>query len=985
MRKIILAAVLGLVLAAGEAQVPGDTTIVISRDGKVTTTTARARTQPTKPKPTSKKAPATLESARKRYMRGDYKGAIADYRKLAESAAKVVEARMGLAECYAMTGKYDDAKGALRAVEARGANDAKWRLLMSRLHATVGQYAPALTQAQKAVDCRPEWAPAIYGLGQALETVGRKEQAVKAYKTVEKSFERAGFTKDAPSLVAAGQVLNRIAILTGQKASTQAQNILHNYLQEAYQRADKTYWPANIAAAELLLEKHKGALAAQEIALAAKINKRLPDVHVGRSVLLLAKFEFEKAITEADKALKINPNRVDAMLVKAATLMRWKKFDQAKPMLAKALAVNPNHLQTLSLAAALHIGTYDPQGAAPYIARVEKINPNYAELHVSIGNWLMAARQFDMAQGHFTKAAKMAPELAGPVTGLGRLYMQTGREKLAKETLEKAFALDDYRADVKNYLNLLTAMESFSVRETPNFIIKVDGRYDEVLLDWIAEVAEKIHKEVTENFQHTPAVKTLVEMFPNQKQFSMRISGRGWLPTIGACTGRVIAMPAPDPLRGGFEQFNWYAVLRHEYTHTVTLSATRNRIPHWFTEACAVSEQPDRRNFKAVSQLVSAVRGGKLYPVDQLSWGFIRRQKGRGRGGRSLAYAQSEWIFEYIEKKKGRKAIIDMLAAFGDGKTQKDIFEQIVGMSEKEFDTNFSEWASRQVSSWGFDASPTPDLKEAKAAAKENDESADAQAELALAYSRRRQWAGAESAARKALDLDPEHERAMGILGAALASRKKYKEAVQVAGRLKEIDPRSASAAQILAKVYVRQRDWELAIPALERYKQILPLDDYGYKELAKIYDQLGQPHRLLPNLVELHRRTMKDPKYARRAADICRASEYSDAAAEALKFYEQVIQINPYDSGTYQAMAAVSLRLGRDERALTAMRSKSLLEPDNARTWAELAMVYYRVATRKKSAQLLAKARSAAEKSIEIDPEGYGKDVLELIGDAKF
>ncbi|KKM70123.1 hypothetical protein LCGC14_1443880, partial [marine sediment metagenome] len=537
----------------------------------------------------------------------------------------------------------------------------------------------------------------LIAAGAALERLGRKSQAVKVYKTIEKPIAKQGFTKDAPSLVAAGRALDRIAILTGQKASEQAENILHNYFQKAYLDVDKSYWPANIAAAELLLAKYKHSQAAAELTLAAKANKRLPDVAVGRGLMHLGKYRFEKAIAQADRALKINPRHADGLVLKAATLMMWRKLDQAEAVLKKVLAFNPNHLETLATLAALEIRRYRPAKAQPYIERVEKVNPNYAQLHVAIGSWLSAVRQFDQAEKHFKRAAEMAPELAGPVTGLGRLYMQTGQEDLAREVLDKAFAIDDYREDVRNYLGLLDSMARFSVRETPHFIIKVDGKHDEVLLDWIADVAEEIHKEVSAHFKHTPPEKTLVELFPNHEQFSVRISGRGWIGTIGACTGRVIAMPAPDPLRGGFGQFNWYAVLRHEYTHAVTLSATRNRIPHWFTEACAVSEQPDRRNFQAVALLVNAVRNGKLYPIKELSWGFIRPQRSRGRGARSLAYAQSEWIFEFIKEEIGPDAIIAMLDGFRDGWTQQRIFKDILHTTEAKFDKDFVAWATKQV------------------------------------------------------------------------------------------------------------------------------------------------------------------------------------------------------------------------------------------------------------------------------------------------
>ena len=972
----------GLLLAEAQGQVLRPD-VYVYHGKKVTT--SRSATQPASDRARTgpaAHAPVTADAAHKLYWKGEYEKAIAAYRRLLADRPGDLRAGIGLAEAYAAVGKYQQARKALEACAEAGRRDADWHVRTSELLSVLGQYDRALSHARRAYAIRPDWAPAVLRLGQALEVLGKKAEAAATYKTVEKAIAKAGFAKDARSLVAAGEVLNRIAILTGQRASEQAQNILHNYLQEAYHRVDKSYWPANLAAGALLLEKHKHRDAAVEFALALKVNKRLPEALVGRGVIHLAAYRFEQAMAEAEKALKVNPRHADALLLKAATLMMWRKFSQVEPVLKQVLDVNPRHLKALSTLAALHYRTLNPDKAGAYIRRVEQVNPNCAELYETIAGWLSAGRQFAQAEVFFKKAMKMAPELAGPVTGLGRLYMQTGREKLAKETLKKAFAIDDYRADVLNYLKLLDQMAGFSVKETEHFIIKVDGKYDQVLLDWIPEVAERIHQEVCADFQHVPPEKTLVEIFPNQWQFSVRISGRGWIPTVGACTGRVIAMPAPDPLRGGFGQFNWAVVLRHEYTHAVTLSATKNRIPHWFTEACAVWEQPDRRNFRAVALLVGAVRSGKLYPVSELSWGFIRPQRSRGRGARSLAYAQSEWIFEYIDQTHGREAIIKMLEGFAAGWSQEKVFREILGTTEAQFDKDFAAWAEQQVASWGFDPAPTPSLAAASKQAKANPDSAKAQADLALALYRRRRRTQAMQAARKALRIEPDNKRALIVLAAALAAGKKYDEAIKVARRLERLDPKSAAAAKTLARCYIASRQWAQAIPALERYKRLLPLDPFGYKELAKIYMQLGQPKEALPNLIELHRRTMKDPKYARQVADIYRAS---DAPEEALHFYKQVIEINPYDAGAYEAMAALALRLKKYDLALKAMRSKSLLEPDNARTWATLAMAYYRVARAKKSRDMLAAARQAAAKAIKIDPEGYGKDVLRIIQRADF
>ena len=980
MRKIALVAAFSALLSLAVSVFRPD--VCVARAGAAPATRPAA-TKPAAAKPAPSKpaaAKGTLRQARQLYWKGRYSDAIKAYKALMDRPAKALDASIGQARACEMIGQYAEGLKALDATARRAARSAEWHLMRSSFLAKTGKYDKALQAARTAVKIRGDWAPAIFRLGEALETLGKKKDAIKAYDALEKAIARKDFSTDARSLVAAGQVLDRYAILTKRKASEQAENILHNYLQKAYMDVDKTYWPANVAAGIFLLTKHKTADAGTEFGLAAKLNAHVPDVHVGQGVIVLQRWQFEKAIAEADKALKINPKHADALLLKASVMMMWRKFDQVGPLADRILKFNPNHLEALSLMAALHVRSHAPDKAKPFIERVEKVNPKYAELHEAIGHWLAAERQFTDAEKHYRKAMELGPELAGPVASLGRLYMQTGQEDLARKTLARASAMDDYREDVRNYVDLLAKMTKFLVRETDHFIIKVDGTYDEGLVDWLAEYAEQMHKDIVKDFEHTPAQKTLVELFPDHRQFSVRITGRGWIGTVGACTGRVIAMPAPDPTRNRFGTFNWAVVLRHEYTHTVTLSATGNRIPHWFTEACAVWEQPDRRNFQAVRILVDALRTGKLYPVKELSWGFIRPDRRRGRTARSLAYAQSEWIFEYVVEKHGYDAIIGMLKGFRDAWPQEKVFKTVLKTTEADFDKGFQAWARQQVRSWGYDPSATPNLAKATAAAKAKPKSADAQAALALAYSRARRHPQAEAAAREALKIDADHVRALEVLAGTLTARKKYDEAIQVAKHLAGVDRKSATAPRVLAACYLARRKFLQAIPHLEAYKQARPLDDYAYKKLADMYTKLAQNDKALPNLIELHRRTMKDATYARRVADIYRTSP---TPQKALHFYEEVVKINPYDAGAYKSMASLYVRGKDHDRAIRAMRSACLIDPKNADAWARLAMVYFRVGQATKSPDRLSEARAAAKKSIELDPQGPGADVLQIIEQA--
>ncbi len=930
---------------------------------------------PDKPK-RAKKIPKTLDECRQFYMKGEYATAARGYQRLVSAEETRISASIGLAESKAIEGKYEEALKAMEAVADSAAADYKWQVAMAELLSTMGRYDDALKHAVRATELKPEYAPAVYICGSLLELLGREQEAVAVYKKMEDIVLGEDWKNDSRSLVALGKILDRYSILTGRKASEQAANILHNYLQEAYQRVDPGDWSANIAAGEFLLSKHRPEQAAKEFELALSKNRRLPDAFVGIAVLQLEGWQFEACLQTADEALKINPNHCNAHLVKAACMMQWRKFDEASANIDNALKANPNQIDALCMAAALQIRLLEPENAKSYIERVEKINPRCWQLYNTIADVLSAGRQFDEAEKYYKTAIEYAPTAAEPVTGLGLLYMQTGDEDKARETLTKANEIDDFRADVVNYLTVLRELEKFQVLETEHFIVKVDGKYDAVLLKQASDYAESIYDEVCGDFNYYPEKKTIIEFFPTHPGFSMRISGRGWIGTVGACTGRVIVLAAPtiEKSRIGFGLYNWPSVIRHEFTHTITLTGTKNRIPHWFTEACAVWQQPDRRNYDAVRMLVAATRAGQLMPVRELDWGFIRPKR---QGDRSLAYAEAEWIMEYIIATYKYPKVIEMLEAFRDGMTQSEVFTRLLGVDEQKFDENFFAWAKEEVRSWGFNPDPPPDIGQSQAAVNASPENAEAQATLALAFLSHGNAAAAEQPARKALDLDPNNTMAIGVLATVLAGKKEYDEAIDLADRLSELDAQSKVAPQVLANCYLAKRSWVNAIKALKMLKQRQPLDPWSYEQLAKIYVQLGKPEEALPNHIELHRRTMNQPQYARQAAEAFRAIGRNDQAVE---YFHMVTDINPYDITAYKAMAEIYMSERKYENAIDAATDMCLVDPKSAEAWTYKAIAYYRFGKAEKNMELLAQARQASEKALELDPECRAGQVLEMI-----
>ena len=143
-------------------------------------------------------------------------------------------------------------------------------------------------------------------------------------------------------------------------------------------------------------------------------------------------------------------------------------------------------------------------------------------------------------------------------------------------------------------------------------------------------------------------MKTFIEVFPTHDAFSVRTTGSPWIGTVGASTGRVIALVSP---RNGQEHAGARSTGRRCCgTNTRTpsrCSMTDNRIPHWFTEGLAVWEEHSPLRWEWVPMLYNAVKKNELFTMDKLTWAFVRPRKPIDR---QLAYAQSFWICTYIEE-----------------------------------------------------------------------------------------------------------------------------------------------------------------------------------------------------------------------------------------------------------------------------------------------------------------------------------------------
>ena len=828
---------------------------------------------------------ADLPAARELLLAGSYEQAVTAFESLASATETRVSATAGIAEAYRQTGRYADALTRLDAVKEAGEGTAEWHTARALVLADTGRYCEAIKAAERAAKLDARNTTARRLLGQLHETLGQYDQAIEQYRWFE-GLLRRGYPTSAVALTDAGIAVYRLAVLRpSDESSARTRYVLQELFQPAIEQVDPRYWPARLAGADLLLEKYNLVEAGEDYAATLKLNPNAADAHVGLGAIALNEWKFEDVEKHIHAALKINPNSAAAHCLAARLHLTERRYSDAAVAAREALKTNPNDLHALGLLAAACARAGDAAGAAAAIDTAAKVNPRSPAIPHELGVWLAAGRQFKEAERQFQKAIELAPWWPAPRIALGMMHMETGDESTARRALDASWKLDPYNAETKNMLELLDKLERFGADETAHFIVRSDDASDSAVRAYLAGYMEKIYREVCDSFGGEPGEKTIIEVFPSHAAFGVRITGKPWIYTIGASTGRVIAIDAPRLTAAG-HAFNWSRVLRHEFTHTVTLAATENRIAHWFTEGLAVRSEhyPDGppRSWDWRQMLAMAMRRGRLFDLTKIDWAFARPRRPNDR---TLAYAQSEWMVEYLVVSRGPAVIGKMLAGFRDGLTQEEVFTKIAGVGTGPFYTEFLAWAKEQVQSWGLPVTPLASASEIenRLSSQPADDEGDSAsqratllADLAEVHLADGKLPKAEAAARQLIALAPKDANALRVivevLGAAAMhadarstrpgeepkpeskNENAWRDATHWAELLLTADPKSAPALRVLAAADATAGREDDAIAHLRALQAVCPTDPFAPQGLMRIHLKRNQADEALAALIALAR-----------------------------------------------------------------------------------------------------------------------------------
>jgi tetratricopeptide (TPR) repeat protein len=833
---------------------------------------------------------ASLAEARLRWLKGNYEESQAAYEELIKDPKLRGPASIGLSRALQSQGEYDKALAAVESALKDLPKDADLLARQAELLHLRGRWDEADKAMAAALAIKDTHLLAKWVRAQLYRDRGELKKADAEVKSI---FRLYNERVDTPNEIKAPDDLLIVGLASAENARWNAiadefKTILEDLFGDALKN-EKAFWPAELHAGLLLLEKYNRGEALDAFDKALTINPSASEALAAKGVAALMRFEIKDAESFAERALKFNPNLPEALRLRADVHLATGTVEPAIKELERARKISPRDEHTLGRLAACYTLLGDKKALDALLAEVGKFDSKPAVLYFDLAERLEDRRRFDLAEKYFLEASRLRPNLPGPLNSLGLLYMRLGKEKEASDLLEKGFKADRFNVRVSNMRKVLRHLESYKAIKTKHFVVMHDPKTDAPLARYMADYLEEIYADLAKKFDFKPEGPILVELFRSHQMFSGRTVALPDLHTIGACTGKVVTMVSPNEKTSGGEAartpFNWARVIKHEVVHIFNLAQTNYLVPHWFTEGLAVTNEGFPRPAPWNRLLLERVPAGKLLDLSTIDLGFIRP---RDAAEWQQAYCQAHLYIDYIVKTHGQEAIGKLLAAFAQGKSAAAAIQDVLKVDRATFEKGYRahlEGVVKQIGGKrGVEKQRT--LAALQAEYKKNPNDAATAGELALRLLPRKAREAREIA-EKALEVQKDQPKALYVL-AMLARRaadpKKEKEYLNRALDRKDPD---LLVLKALGKLAYDEGDMARAAELYELGRQADPYDREWLLRLVGAYakekdKQIGVLKDLVPTdaddfdhrarLAKLLQEAGKQPeaeKYAREALEI--------------------------------------------------------------------------------------------------------------------
>ncbi|HEY2251477.1 MAG TPA: tetratricopeptide repeat protein, partial [Planctomycetaceae bacterium] len=554
------------------------------------------------------------------------------------------------------------------------------------------------------------------------------------------------------------------------------------------------------------------------------------------------------------------------------------------------------------------------------------------------GEQFDARKKYDLAESCYRQAIASMPQLSGPKSALGMLYMRTGKIAEGHKLLDQAFEADPYHVRVSNMRKVVKLLETYDAITTEHFVIRVDSQADMILGRYMADFLEVEYPALVQQFGYEPPARTQFEIYNKAKGlsahqwFSARMVGLPWVQTIGASTGMIVALASPTASE---KPFNWARVVKHEFVHIVTLQETNFNIPHWFTEALAVRSEESPRPEVWNQLLVERVPAGDVMNLDNLNYGFSRA---KNAGDWQMAYCQSRLYLEYMVDKFGAGKPAELLVAYRNNLSTDQAIPKVFGVEKAVFEQGYRGYLEEIVAGLRtriFERPLTPVQAEKEYRAKPDDTRAAARYAYELLRQNKRK--DARKIALEALDKNKSEPLAAVVMARLELRSEDAPAAIEwLTPALDRKDPHPR-VLELLAELRFKQDDFAQAAELFALGMQHDPDHIPWLKGLAASLRKASENEKLKPVLERLVIVDGDDPAPRRMLAGMALDQE---EFAEAVRYARLALQIDVLNVETHRILALGYAGLKQYEQAVSEWSIALQLKPGEREFEVELARV---------------------------------------------
>ncbi len=623
-----------------------------------------------------------------------------------------------------------------------------------------------------------------------------------------------------------------------------------------------------------------------------------------------------RAANEAlDRALSRDPGHPEANVIRGEMLLQARRVNAALSVADRVLLDNPRHRGGLALrATALAVSrrTEDAVKAREDFARA---HPESAHLDALLGRVLQEHYRFGESLEPLERALRLEPGDESPLSILAQSLAHLGREEEARAALEEHRGRSPFPFPWReNMLEVLRRLaDTAELKTESGFRIRLPPGEQHVLGELLPDVLDAAREDLARRWGFEPEGEVLVEVFDVHADFSARTVGFEGFFAVGACFGNVVTLVSPiSEMR---RRFHWEQTAVHEYAHVVTLGLSKQRLPRWLSEGVSVVEERKANPAwtRPLEREVLNARANELvFPVTRLDEAF---QDGATV---MLGYYLGSLVCEVVEREFGFQALVDMVAAYADGSSTRQVVKAVLGIEAEELDALLLAFIDEEV---GGRAAIRPALgPRAKDALRKRAMKGDAAAlvDLASAYHDMGQVVDRDSTLRRAKQKLGETPGILRLEAAIALRSGSLDEARVKLQELADTEQLEADGLVQLGRILLARGERDEALDLLRRARALYPGDISDQGALLLLYEELDQTdeqerEQWLDVLRSVCRydETALEPRrtLAREALD---ANDVPLAQA----MYEQMVSIDPYSPSPRMQLARLYSEAGSTELA---------------------------------------------------------------------